>query len=133
MKPNTLSFSRTAPEGTIHVRIVDDKLGDDPPPTVIISVGKAGSRLNAAADGGARLLGAAMRAGTSPSRLAAILGNITHESSNGHFEAKSLWDAVAQILEEFEEMREDLCISADPDPRPYDGDDESAEAVLGHA
>lgn len=105
MKRNSITFRRDAPEGTVFTTIVTDEAGD--PHTLLVRVGKAGSRLNAAADWGARLAGAAFRAGADPQVVAEITADITHDASNGHHEAASLADAVAQSLREFAEQAEE--------------------------
>lgn len=104
MNYNTITIRRTAPEGTVFCRFVDSDLGDDPAPTVLIHIGKAGSRLNAVADWGARLLGTALRQGADPETLAEITADISHADSNGHHDAKSVADAVAQSLDEYQRL-----------------------------
>ena len=106
----SMTFRRRAPEGTTFVTIVVDSSGS--PNTLLVNIGKAGGHLNAAADGMARLAGAAFRAGADPRRVARITRGIKHDRSNGDFEASSLADAVAQSLEAFAEITE----LAEPEP-----------------
>lgn len=115
MQTNSITIRRRAPEGTVYttLRYVPETKQPD---LVLISVGKAGSRLNAAADWGARLAGAAFRAGASVDRVAEITSDIRHDHSNGHFEASSLADAVAQSFREFQRLVEETR-AVDVDPR----------------
>lgn len=106
MKPNSITIRRRTPEGTAFTTICYD-VDSNQPNLMLVNIGKAGSRLNAAADWGARLAGAALRTGADPERVAEITAEITHESSNGDYEAASLADAVAQSLEEFVEEVQD--------------------------
>ena len=98
---DSMTIRRRAPEGSVFTTIWYDS-DTLKPHTLLISVGKAGSTLNAAADLAARLAGAGFRAGASPGQMAAMIEDISHDHTNGHCEAKSLADAVGQSLRRFE-------------------------------
>lgn len=101
---NTYTIRRRCPEGTVFCRIVSSELDGDPPPTFIINVGKAGSRISAQADMIARTLGAAVRSGADIDDLIGMTEGIAHVDSNGPEEASSLPDAVAQSLKEYRRL-----------------------------
>lgn len=102
MRPNSVTFRRQAPEGSVFTTISWTETPRKPD-LVLINIGKGGSQLKAAADWGARLTGEALRNGADPLRIAEITADIKHDRSNGHFEASSLADAVARSLMEFVE------------------------------
>lgn len=101
-----MTIRRHAPEGTVFTTLWFE------PDTmkihhVFISVGKAGTALNAAADLAARFAGLASRSGIEPGRLAYMVEGIAHDrTGNGH-DAKSLADAVGQSFRYFEGLIEE--------------------------
>lgn len=85
------------PEATVFITTV---LADDAPTMIFVSAGKSGGKLAAQADGMARLAGAACRVGAKPHRLGGIIRGISHSGSNGdHWDARSVVDALGQVLE----------------------------------
>ncbi len=81
-----------APEGTVFITINDDG-------TIFIRVGKAGSPVNALAEGLARVIHYAC--GLHPDSLEAIadeLSNIAHDRTSTQYEAVSVPDAVAKAI-----------------------------------
>lgn len=105
MKTNSITYRRRCPEGTTFTTILFD-VETLNPHTLVVNIGKAGSELKAAADWGSRLAGAALRSGAKPDYIAEITEDIRHSRSNGHYEASSLADAVAQSLKEFAKIAE---------------------------
>lgn len=104
MKKNSVTIRRSSPEGTAYTTIIEN--GKDAPIKMIVSVGKAGTEVNAYGDGLARAVAAALRAGADPCEMGESLAGLSHHRSGQH-EAQSVADAVGQSLLEWDEENGD--------------------------
>jgi ribonucleoside-diphosphate reductase alpha chain len=101
----SVSIKVLTPDGTMYVTIVDDESGK--PTRVLISIGKAGSRLSAWSDAVGRLVSRMFKKGFSTQDIIAELAGIGSDNlkMQGETEIRSTAEGIAKAFLVYEEYK----------------------------